>query len=207
MHNKGVFLRNLLLGALAVGNGANGAEDPDAAFQKLVERTIKGDAAVDFRALRIACLQASKCDPRGDNKDLLAVRQALQAKNYREAGEKAEKMIKRGFVNIRAHAIAAQAFGALGNTEKAKFHGGITSALIRSIMSSGDGKSLATAFEVIGTFEEYIAMEVLGLPPFGQQSLIAGAPHNCDRIEVTDPKSGAKVAIFFNIDAFYPPKL
>ncbi|MFN7924799.1 MAG: DUF4919 domain-containing protein [Bryobacteraceae bacterium] len=203
-----MILRKLtLLGALVVASLAYGADDLESAYQELVERVTKGDPAVDGRALRMACLQASRCDARGENKDLLALRQELQSKNFKKAADMAEKMIKRGFVNIRAHAMAAQAFGGLGNKEKAKFHDGVTSMLIRSILSSGDGKSQATAFEVIGTFEEYITMEVLGLPPFGQQSLITGTPHNWDRIEVNDPKSGAKVAVFFNIDAFYPPKL
>jgi hypothetical protein len=33
-----------------------------------------------------------------------------------------------------------------------------------------------------------------------------GKPHSYDVIEVDDPKSGQKVSIYFNIDAFFPMK-
>lgn len=59
---------------------------------------------------------------------------------------------------------------------------------------------------MIGTQEEHVILNVLGLPPFGRQSLIPGKPHSYDVIELDDPKSGQKVSIYFNIDAFYPMK-
>jgi hypothetical protein len=183
-----------------------GAEKPNAVYLELVKRANSGDASVDFRELRLACAQADNCDAKGESKDLIAMRRAIQSRNYKEAAKIGEKLIADGFPNIEAHAICADAYRALNDPEKAKFHQTITSGLIRSIMITGDGKSKESAFEVIGTHEEHIVLSVLGLPAFGTQALIAGKPHSYDVIEVNDAKSGQKISVYFNIDAFFPMK-
>jgi hypothetical protein len=49
--------------------------------------------------------------------------------------------------------------------------------------------------------------QVLRLPRFPvQQSLVAAKGHSYDVLQVTDPKSGEKVSVYFNIDAFYPSR-
>jgi Domain of unknown function (DUF4919) len=183
-----------------------GAEKPDTAYLELLKRANTGDASVDFRALRLACAKADKCDAKGESKDLIAMRRASQSHDYKQAAKIAEKLIAEGFPNIEAHAICAAAYAALNDPEKAKFHQTVTSGLIRSIMATGDGKSKESAFEVIGTQEEHVILSVLGLPPFGKQALMPGKPHSYDVIEVDDPKSGQKTSVYFNIDAFYPMK-
>jgi len=134
------------------------------------------------------------------------MRRAMQSKEYKEAAKAAETLIDHGFVNIEAHAICSRAYEALNNSDKATFHHDIAASLIRSILTTGDGKTKETAFEVIGTFEEHIVMSVRGLPALGSQSLIPGKPHSHDLLEVSDPKTGEKISVYFNIAAFYPPK-
>lgn len=210
------MLRNELqtLGFLAVMLASIGlmpqkaaATDPaESQYRELVNRASDGDLSVDFRALRLACLKTSSCDPRGDSKDLIAMRRAIQAKEYETAQKAAERLIEHGFVNIEAHVVCAQAYSALNDSENAKLHHDIAAGLIRSILNTGNGKTKETAFEVIGTFEEHVVMAVLGLPAFGSQSLMPGKPHSYDCLVVDDPKTGQKVSRYFNIDLFYPPK-
>ena len=175
-------------------------------YRDLVKSVSNGDLSIDFRTLRFSCLGARNCDPRGENRVFIAIREAMRAKEYEGAAKAAEQLIANGFPNIQAHAACSEAYTALGNSEKAKFHHDVTSALIRSILDSGDGKTKETAFEVIGTFEEYTTMSVLGFPRPSAQSLIPGKPHSYDYLEVVDPKSGAKTGVYFRIDAFYPMK-
>jgi hypothetical protein len=185
---------------------AAAADKADAVYGEFVRRANAGDLSVDFRSFRLACLKASICDPRGDTKQIISMRQSLQSKEYANAAAAAEAVIAHGFVNIEAHVVGAQAYEGLNDTERAKFHHDVAASLIRSIMATGDGKSKETAFEVIGTFEEYVIMDVLGLPPLGKQSLFPGKPNSYDLLEVTDPRTGQKVSVFFNINLFYPPK-
>jgi hypothetical protein len=193
----------LAAAALALASAAN--PNADAPYLELVEKVKAGDLSIDFRALRLACAKADHCDAHGDSQELIAMRRAIQSHDYKPAIKSAEKLIAAGFPNIEAHAVCAQAYEALKEPDKAKFHHDVTSALIRSILSTGDGKTKETAFEVIGTQEEYLIASVLGLPRPMSQSLITG-PHNYDLLEVDDPKTGKNVSLYFNIDAFFPMK-
>jgi len=206
---RGVFATLIVLFGTAVSIqplAAGPADQGDSAYRELVAKASKGDLSIDFRALRIACLKASSCDPRGESKDMVSVRRAMQLKDYGKAAKLAEALIDHGFVNIEAQAACSQAYEAMNKAGKAKFHHNVTDLLIRSILGTGDGRTKETAFEVIGTFEEYIVMSVLGLPVLGSQSLMPGKPHSYDVQERNDPKTGKTVSVYFNIDAFYPPK-
>jgi hypothetical protein len=59
---------------------------------------------------------------------------------------------------------------------------------------------------VIGTFEEYIIMQVLGFNDRRSinQALIIAKPHAYDRLEVRGPGTEPPVSVYFNIDAFFP---
>ena len=204
MHKSLCVIPLLMTGLFAQ---ADQAEISAATYDDLAKRASAGDLSIDFQALRFACLKAKSCDAEGDRKQLVAGRKAMQEKDYASAAKIAEGMIANGFPNIEAQALAARAYAALNDGEKAKFHHDVTSALIQSILHSGDGKSKETAFAVINVHEEYIVMSVLGLPPMGSQSLISGKPHSYDLLERDDPKGGAKVSVYFLIDAFFPMKV
>jgi hypothetical protein len=194
----------LAIAALPIHSPA--AEKDDAAYRDLVKRVTRGDLLIDFRALRFACLKASNCDARGDLENITSMHVFMQEKQYDEAAKAADKLIEKGFVNIDAHVISSRAYMALKQLEKAQFHHDVAAGLLHSILSTGDGKTKETAFEVIGTFEEHTIMEVLGLPPLGSQALIPDKPHSYDLLAVKDPKTGQNASVYFNIDAFYPPK-
>jgi hypothetical protein len=199
-------LVTLLAGTLCLHLSAQSPQSI-ASYADLVDRVNKGDLSIDFRALRFACLKAKNCDPEGDREDIVKLRRAMQSKDVSEAVKIGNKLIDHGFPNIEAHAFCSQAHDALNGPEKAKFHHEVTGSLIRSILASGDGKTEEKAFEVISVSEEYIIMQVLGLPRFPvQQSLVAAKGHSYDVLQVTDPKSGEKVSVYFNIDAFYPSR-
>lgn len=167
----------------------------------------KGDLSIDFRLLRMACIRSSLCEPRGSLADLRALNDADTAKKVVEI---AEKLIDRGFVNIEAHATVVQAYTKLNDPAKAKFHLDVTTALIRSIMNSGDGKTKESAFEVICDREEYDTLAALGLPYFGPTVTWVGGlkdgPHTFEKFQVQNPKTGQNVTVFFNIDNFSPLK-
>jgi hypothetical protein len=77
-------------------------------------------------------------------------------------------------------------------------------------MSTGDGKTVESAFEVICEREEYAVLSALGLTYFGSMVSMtpvnAYGPHHYERWDVQNPKTGQNVVVFFNIDAFSPAK-
>lgn len=183
------------------------AADNNTTYNALLARAQSGDLTIDFRQLRLSCLQAKHCDPEGNPDTKKQLYSAIRAGDNAQTVKAAEQLIAAGFPNIEAHMFASTAYEKFGDHDKAKFHHDIASALLRSIFATGDGKSKETAFEVICVAEEYTVVSVMGLPRLGDQSLISGKPHSYDLLTRTDPKSNNKVEIYFNIDAFYPSKL
>ena len=177
-------------------------------YQALVQRVKRGDLSIDFRELRLTCIGSSLCEPRGTKADLGVMTSAEADHQFKKVIEVGEKLIERGFVNLEAHATLAQAYAELGDAAQSKFHLEIVTALMRSIMRSGDGKTTATAFEVICDREEYLMLSSLGLPYFGSAvasvRIVKDGPHTYDRWDVQ--KSGQKVVVFFNVDNFSATK-
>lgn len=74
-------------------------------------------------------------------------------------------------------------------------------AILQSILSSGDGKSADTAFQVINTLEEYAVLDHLGLEA-SDQSLLTAPKKQLDRFSTKD-KSGVSHSVYFDISLFY----
>src|ERR1035441_4872635 len=182
---------------------AAGQEGTD--YRTLVQRVQGGDFTIDFRSLRLACMKSTECQPRGTKADLGAISRAENEHQFAKAVEIAERLISQGFVNIEAHADCVKAYEAIHDAAKSKFHLDVATALMRSILDSGDGKAKETAFEVISDREEYATLVALGLPYSGSgvsTSAIEDGGHRYARWDVLNPKTGQNVLVFFNVDAF-----
>jgi len=188
---------------------AIGAEQDDATYRVLVQRVEAGDFTVDFRSLRMACVRSSLCEPRATKADLGALNGATQDRAFDKVVEIAGQLIRRGFVNIEVHATCVKAYAELHDPVRVKFHQDVVTALLRSILNSGDGKTKERAFEVICDREEYDTLTALGLPYYGSgvsSSEVEDGGHHYDRWEIRDPRSGQMLIFFFNTDSFSPTK-
>lgn len=169
-------------------------------FAALLERVKKSDATVDFKELRMAFTETPAYSPYGGDRD---TRQkmfaALNAKEFDQAIEAAEKILAKNFVEINAHFVSYVAQRELSHVEKATFHKFMFDGLVKSITGSGDGKTMETAFVVISTDEEYTLFNVLGLRAT-DQALVSQNGHSFDRMTAKDPKTNETVVYFFNID-------
>ncbi len=209
LFRKSVAAFLLAAGLRLISSAAYGAEQDDTVYQNLVQRVEGGDFTVDFRALRLACIRSSQCDPRGKKADLVAMNRAVDDRDFRATIEVAERLIRQGFVNAEAHATCVAAYLAIHEPVKSKFHLDVTKALVRSILTSGDGKTKETAYQVISDREEYFAITALGLPylgPGNSATTTQDAGHSYDRWEIRDPRTGKNVVLFFDVDAFSPTK-
>lgn len=169
-------------------------------YQSLVERLKKNDRTVDFRQLRVAYSETEGFSPYGaDREGRQKMFAALDEKNFDQAAEQAEKILKDKYVDIYAHFVAARAYGELGKADKSEFHDFAFNGLLKSIMGTGDGKSPETAFFVIAVEEEYALLDVMRMNVRGQ-SLIRKDGHSYDLMRVTDSQSGKEIEFYFNID-------
>ena len=169
-------------------------------FAALLERAKKSDPTVDFKELRMAYTETPAYSPYGSDRDTRRMMfAALNAKEFAQAVESAEKILAKNFVEISAHFVSWVAHRELSHADKAEFHKFMFDGLVKSITSSGDGKTAETAFVVISTDEEYTLFNVLGLRAT-DQALVSQSGHSFDRMTANNPKTNETVVYFFNID-------
>jgi hypothetical protein len=124
--------------------------------------------------------------------------EALDAKDYSKAVALAEKVLKKNFVDIKAHWVAHQAHSRLKKADQSKFHRYVYDGLIQSIVKSGDGKTTATAYVVISVDEEYAVLNFLGIE-MAQQGLLRHEDQHFDRIAGVDNKHQKSSTVYFNV--------
>lgn len=169
-------------------------------YDVLLEKVKQQDAAVDFQELRLAYTETKQYSPYGgDRETRQAMFAALSGKRYEQALLSSEKILAANYLDINAHFGAYVAHRELGHADKADYHKNILQKLLKSISDSGDGKTLATAFVVISTDEEYALFNSMGLQPSAQE-LIEDNGHNYDKMTVLDPKSKQRITYYFDID-------
>jgi hypothetical protein len=209
---RAIIFRSLLGMALwstgVLSIRAVAAQQDDVIYRALVDAAKAGDSSVDYRLMRLACMKSSLCQPRSSKAELQALTDA--EKDPRKLVEIGERLLDEGFVNIEVHATLAAGYAKLGETKKADFHLSMVASMLQSIQKSGDGKTAATAYEVICNREEYGFLSFLHLPYTGD-GVVSAKPvsegrHKYSRWEVRDPKSGQVRVVFFNVDAFTDEK-
>ncbi len=173
---------------------------PPVSYETLLERVKKQDPAVDFKALRFAYTETKQYDPYGGSLDVRdAMFAALNAKENDKALEASAKLLASNYLDINAHFVAYAANKNLSRTQESDYHKHVFQNLLKSIIDSGDGKTLETAFVVISVDEEYTLFNFMSLLPAGQAK-VEEKGHNYDKMTGKDLKTGKLVVYYFNVD-------
>jgi hypothetical protein len=125
------------------------AEQDDIVYQNLVQRVEDGDFTVDFRALRLACIKSSQCEPRGNKADLAAMNRAVNDHDPRRVIETAEHLISLGFVDIEARATSVTAYREINDPRRLRTVGTIMisgKSKIRKLARTSWSSSIPTPF-------------------------------------------------------------
>lgn len=192
--------RCLSLLLVAVSINAQTQENGKPKYEALLERVKAVDTTASFRELRMAYTESQGYAPYGgDSEARKSMLAALNDKNYDKALEHAGNILKQKYVDITAHLVSSIAYNELKNYERAKYHRGIADGLIQSILKSGDGKSLETAYVVIATDEEYALFNVLGMKVVSQ-ALVQDKGHRYDKMDAVDRKTNQTTTFYFNVD-------
>jgi len=181
-----------------IAPGADASQDK---YADLLAKVKKSDPAVDFGELRLAYTHTPEYSPYGTDSDAKEnMNKALDNGEYEDVLKYANMLLDQDYVDIEAHLACALAYSQLGDKEKQDYHVSIARGLLKSIATSGDGRSPETAYLVISVREEYIFMSlVLKVRP-KVQSLVSSNGQAFDRFEVTDEETEEPSTIFFNVD-------
>jgi hypothetical protein len=166
-------------------------------YAAMVERVKKGDATVDYRALRDAYSASPAYQPYGvEARD--EMRKAFAAKDCPNTIKHGEKVLNEIYIDVLTHLLTANCLRKGNDEAKADFHRAIGRSLLDSIAASGDGKSPQTAFIVVTIDEEYDLLGMRGLT-MKSQALVHTGGHSFDQMSVV-AEDGTTSTLFFQID-------
>jgi hypothetical protein len=179
--------------------------DPAGDYAALVTAAKDGDPGVDYTVMRQAYTQTPDYDPSGKRTDGLMhdAEAAYLAKDCKTALAKFRMAIDINFTLSDAHALSADCLEQAGDKRGEAREQAIAQGLFNSIIGSGDGKSPKTAFWVVTRHEEEVVFAIAGLEGKGQATLKT-KQGLVDKFAVTDPKTGKKGAMYFNVSAMAP---
>jgi len=172
-------------------------------YKEMVERARKGDVSVDFIDL-ISAASDWDLSQKGifnpPNREAMA--EAFKKKNYQKAVELAEIVLDYEFTNRGLHLATANAYKELAQTEKANLHTNFADKILNALLSTGDGKSLETAYCVQSINEEYVIMRHFGYK-VSMQAYLTSNVGTYDLLSGKDKKTGKEVGLYFDISGFF----
>jgi hypothetical protein len=164
----------------------------------MVKKVQGGDLSIDFADLRMKYAASPQYEPEESSDKVKDMYGRLNAKDYKGALKTANAILEKQYVNIDAHAVASEAYEGLHEEAAAKLHHDIVVGLVRSILGSGDGTSIGTAYKVISIGEEYALMRVLGLMP-SKQSYLHEGNRSYDEMEMISRRDNSTVKRYFDV--------
>lgn len=200
---KLVFVLILLssIAACAADSTQVKSTDWNLTYDSLLLRVKRADSTVDFHDLRIAYSKSSLYNPYGDPgpgwRDSMAA--ARQRDDIPAIVKFASKVLDSNFVDIDAHLLLGYAYSKQKDSAKYEFERWMSKNLLKSIFSTGNGKNLQWAYQVISVDEEHTMISLIGLRII-QQSMTEDSGHHYDKVEMVNPSDGEKVTLYFNID-------
>ena len=228
MRNKGQtlssILRVLLLVGGVVGLSACAAERPmvpvqtgrieprvpglatpadrakmEAEYTALVTKLSKDPQLSDVKRLREVYVRTDRYQPYGaDGFPPQPMFDAADAKRWADCRSLAEKHLERNYMDLNAHLGASICNAEDGRKTQAAHHDAMIRHLVEAILATGNGKSMATAFETYYTPELYAFLGLNRLQTVSQ-ALSDEDGQWFDIMTVKDRETGKEFSLYFNI--------
>ena len=173
----------------------------DSAYLRAVSRVAAGDTAVDFTPIRRLYASTTFYAPYDAEFDSLrtVLLQSLNAGDFARARALGDGLLARNYLDPGAQLGMAVAVHELGDTLAAARHAAIVGGLVRSMQSTGDGRSAAHPLFVLSPAEEYAFLMATGLQRSGSQGLERCGAGECDAMEVKARSGGAPFTMWFDV--------
>jgi hypothetical protein len=189
-------LSMVVLGALAPRAAYCAPAQPT--YESLLARVMRGDAGVDYTALRMAYADRLANAVAADSELRKKMFEALHKDQWAAVIETGNRVLAQNYLDIDAHMFVAYAYEQSHEPEKAAPHRAFGDGLMRSILASGNGREVKTAFVVISVEEEYAVLRHYRLAS-GLQSLVTVGGHSYD-VLTAQTDTNEEATVYFNID-------
>ena len=199
-HHKLSCLTYCLLGCVFISNafGLDSAKVAQAKYDALKAKVQGGDTNIDWREIRLDAVVADVDGEFDWHQANTAGVAAFNAGDYEGALRKGQEIIQHNIANGDGHFLAMVSLKHLEKQDEAAKEKLIVDQIVKSIMSSGDGKTADTAWFTVSTSEEYFVIRILGLKP-KSQALVKNGPHSLDKMTVVG-EDGKETTLWFNTD-------
>lgn len=172
-------------------------------YSELVRRAHAQDESVDFRAMRFAYLESQAFQRANESsEDLAKLRKdmfaAVEVDDDQRVRRNSQEILSIEYINLDAQKFLKQSCKLMGDDACAARHRFVGLGLLRSIVSSGDGQSCDTAWEVVLVAEEYFVLRMIDTT-LDKQSVVEENGHVCDKMLVLDKENNPR-SYYFNID-------
>ena len=126
----------------------------------------------------------------------------ITEENWRKAAEAIEKQLQSDPTNLRFHVYKQMAYSYVYGKESREYLDAVfqVNKLLSAIMSTGDGRTMESAFHVISVTDEYGFMDILGVS-LKSQSLLNNKGQSYDLMELKENSYGLK-SLYFNVSSF-----
>lgn len=151
-------------------------------------------SADDYTALRMAYAAQPDFNSYWNMDDERhAVMEAIRSKDFPKATALAKTWLEKVPVDAEVHYLRAHFLKKAGDIASSMHHFHCFYGLMRSITSTGDGKSPATAWKVISVSEEYALLNEIDAELI-DQSLV----NSCDKMHIKLP-NGTETDLYFDV--------
>lgn len=172
-------------------------------YQELVAQAENTDDPVDFVELREAFLKSQAFIQHETVSSQVSdlrkeMFEAMNRDDATKVRDKARAIIKLDFLDLEAQKSRYQACTILKEEPCATRGKRTELGLLKAVVSSGDGKSCATAWKVVTINEEYFILRMRGYK-MQEQSVAQEAGKTCDKMHVVD-EDGKTRDVYFGIN-------
>ena len=159
-------------------------------FIDLMGKARNLDKELDFKILRVAYTQTENYKPYliGDNVEE-KMNQAMAQGNLEEAKKFAQMILDENPLHPFGHFLLR---------EDDQFHAYMFMGLMNGILSSGDGTTFKTAFQIINVIEEYLILDMLGFE-FIEQNFVENEDGKYDVIKAKKEGISEEVEVYFDV--------
>jgi len=169
-------------------------------FATMLEAAKTDPAGADFGELRRAWVQSPESLHTPEEPEQgEAMQAAMEENDHTTVAKMAGEMLIADPISIRLHLLAATANELAGDLPASELHKQIARGLVKSILDSGDGMSIESAFHVVSVEEEYAVISLFGAEPRSQE-MRQHEGHAYDVISVVSEDGTQEGEIFFNVD-------
>jgi hypothetical protein len=182
--------------------------DPDASYyQERAAALATGARAeiaqTDFARFRRGHLYTASGAGAGDGEPLdERLIQAVSARDHSATLELTAKILADDATDIQAHLARSVALRKLGRSAESDFHRELAASLVKSIMASGDGHSVSSAWTVFDVKEEYAVLKVLGAVPASSSTVEDGSRHY-DVVKAKKASGGDEMELHFDVSELF----